>query len=163
MDGGAWRTTVHGGAKSQTRLSDFIFTFYKDTKFPASFQAGPSQAHVPCPHGPFSGTPPEAGKPQLHARSRVPVPAPPLLWGPSRQQSGTRTERLPPANMPRPCNKLSLGSCSGAWGPLPSAGLPPLRGHTDEAPGKGQVVLRGPRGGGWHAPSSPETVLIECR
>ena len=26
MDGGAWRATVHGVAKSQTRLSDFIFT-----------------------------------------------------------------------------------------------------------------------------------------
>ena len=28
MDGGAWRATVHGVAKSQTRLSDFPFTFY---------------------------------------------------------------------------------------------------------------------------------------
>ena len=27
MDGGAWRATVHGVAKSQTRLSDFTFTF----------------------------------------------------------------------------------------------------------------------------------------
>ena len=27
MDGGAWWTTVHGVAKSQTRLSDFTFTF----------------------------------------------------------------------------------------------------------------------------------------
>ena len=26
MDGGAWRATVHGVAKSQTRLSDFTFT-----------------------------------------------------------------------------------------------------------------------------------------
>ena len=26
MDGGAWWTTVQGVAKSQTRLSDFIFT-----------------------------------------------------------------------------------------------------------------------------------------
>ena len=26
MDGGAWRTTVHGVAKSWTRLSDFTFT-----------------------------------------------------------------------------------------------------------------------------------------
>ena len=30
MDGGAWWTAVHGVAKSQTRLSDFTFTF-KDT------------------------------------------------------------------------------------------------------------------------------------
>ena len=28
MDGGAWWATVHGVAKSQTRLSDFIFTFH---------------------------------------------------------------------------------------------------------------------------------------
>ena len=27
MDGGAWQATVHGVAKSQTRLSDFTFTF----------------------------------------------------------------------------------------------------------------------------------------
>ena len=27
MDGGAWRATVHGVAKSRTRLSDFTFTF----------------------------------------------------------------------------------------------------------------------------------------
>ena len=31
MDGGAWRATVHGVAKSQIRLSVFIFTFH----FPA--------------------------------------------------------------------------------------------------------------------------------
>ena len=28
MDGGAWWATVHGVAKSQTRLSDFAFTFH---------------------------------------------------------------------------------------------------------------------------------------
>ena len=28
MDGGAWRTTVHGVAKSRARLSDFTFTFH---------------------------------------------------------------------------------------------------------------------------------------
>ena len=27
MDGGAWWATVHGVAKSRTRLSDFTFTF----------------------------------------------------------------------------------------------------------------------------------------
>ena len=27
MDGGAWRATVHRVTKSQTRLSDFTFTF----------------------------------------------------------------------------------------------------------------------------------------
>ena len=28
MDGGAWQATVHGVAKSRTRLSDFTFTFH---------------------------------------------------------------------------------------------------------------------------------------
>ena len=28
MDGGAWEAAVHGAAKSQTRLSDFTFTFH---------------------------------------------------------------------------------------------------------------------------------------
>ena len=28
MDGGAWQAIVHGAAKSQTRLSDFTFTFH---------------------------------------------------------------------------------------------------------------------------------------
>ena len=30
MDGGAWWATVHGVAKSWTRLSDFTFTFIMD-------------------------------------------------------------------------------------------------------------------------------------
>ena len=28
MDGGAWKAAVHGVEKSQTRLSDFTFTFH---------------------------------------------------------------------------------------------------------------------------------------
>ena len=28
MDGGAWEAAVHGVTKSQTRLSDFTFTFH---------------------------------------------------------------------------------------------------------------------------------------
>ena len=28
MDGGAWRAAVHGVSRSQTRLSDFTFTFH---------------------------------------------------------------------------------------------------------------------------------------
>ena len=37
MEGGAWQVTVHGVAKSQTRLSDFTFTFRyaDDTTFMA--------------------------------------------------------------------------------------------------------------------------------
>ena len=31
MDGGAWKVTVHGVAKSQTRLSDFTLTFHFHT------------------------------------------------------------------------------------------------------------------------------------
>ena len=31
MDQGAWKAAVHGVAKSQTRLSDFPFTFHFDT------------------------------------------------------------------------------------------------------------------------------------
>ena len=31
MDGGAWWATVHGVAKSQTRLSNFTFTFHSHT------------------------------------------------------------------------------------------------------------------------------------
>ena len=32
MDGGAWWTTVHGAAKSQTLLSDFTFTVYPEVE-----------------------------------------------------------------------------------------------------------------------------------
>ena len=31
MDGGVWQATVHGVIKSQTRLSDFTFTFFHDS------------------------------------------------------------------------------------------------------------------------------------
>ena len=32
MDGGAWRSTAHGVAKSRTQLSDFTFTFYANNE-----------------------------------------------------------------------------------------------------------------------------------
>ena len=41
MDGGAWRATVHGVAKSRTQLSDFIFTFM------CSLQLTSKMAHFP--------------------------------------------------------------------------------------------------------------------
>ena len=41
MDGGAWWATVHGVAKSQTRLSDFTFTF-KTLNPPAPWPPTPS-------------------------------------------------------------------------------------------------------------------------
>ena len=45
MDGGAWKAAVHGVAKSQTRLSDFTFTFHfhaleKEMATPSSVLAG---------------------------------------------------------------------------------------------------------------------------
>ena len=36
MDGGAWYATVHGVAKSWTRLSDFTFLLGVGLGFPAS-------------------------------------------------------------------------------------------------------------------------------
>ena len=36
MDGGAWRATVHGVAKSETRLRDFTFTFREKAMAPHS-------------------------------------------------------------------------------------------------------------------------------
>ena len=42
MDGGAWRATVHGVAKSRTRLSDFTFTLH----FPALEKEMATQSSV---------------------------------------------------------------------------------------------------------------------
>ena len=42
MDGGAWWAAVHGIAKSQTRLSDFTFTFH----FPALEKAMATHSNV---------------------------------------------------------------------------------------------------------------------
>ena len=43
MDRGAWWATVHRVAKSQTRLSDFTFTFNNAEK-----RMGPAQGHGAC-------------------------------------------------------------------------------------------------------------------
>ena len=48
MGGGTWEATVHGVAKSQTRLSDFTFTFHfhapeKEMETPPVFFPGESQ------------------------------------------------------------------------------------------------------------------------
>ena len=48
MDGGAWLAAVHGVTKSQTRLSDFTFTFHfhaleKEMASHSSFLPGESQ------------------------------------------------------------------------------------------------------------------------
>ena len=51
MDGGAWYAAVHGVAKSQTRLSDFPFTFHfhaleKEMATHSMFLPGESQGWV---------------------------------------------------------------------------------------------------------------------
>ena len=53
MDGGAWWATVHGGAKSQTRLRDFTFTF----QFPALEKAMATHSSVLAWRIPGTGEP----------------------------------------------------------------------------------------------------------
>ena len=50
MDGGAWWATVHGVAKSRTRLRDFTFTFY-DPDIPPEhiFQKDNTQHYLQSP------------------------------------------------------------------------------------------------------------------
>ena len=50
MDGGAWWATVHRVAKSQTRLSDFTFTFAYSTEQPAAKRA-PQDTLAQCYKG----------------------------------------------------------------------------------------------------------------
>ena len=48
MDGGAWQAAVHGVAKSQTRLSDFTFTFifmHGRRKWPPTAVFLPGESH----------------------------------------------------------------------------------------------------------------------
>ena len=52
MDGGAWWAAVHGVAKSQTRLSDFTYTFHfhaseKEMEPTPVFLPGESQGREP--------------------------------------------------------------------------------------------------------------------
>ena len=53
MDGGAWWAAVHGVAKSQTRLSDFTFTFH----FPALEKAMASHSSSFAWKTPWTGEP----------------------------------------------------------------------------------------------------------
>ena len=53
MDGGAWWAVVHGVAKSQTRLSDFTFTFH----FPALEKAMATHSSVLAWRVPGTGQP----------------------------------------------------------------------------------------------------------
>ena len=45
MDGGAWRATVHGIAKSRIRLSDFTFTFLFFPLFKEAWFMGSPRNH----------------------------------------------------------------------------------------------------------------------
>ena len=49
MDRGAWWATVHGITKSQTRLSDFHFSFALETYMPGywGFPGGPAVKNMP--------------------------------------------------------------------------------------------------------------------
>ena len=53
MDGGAWKAAVHVVMKSQTRLSDFTFTFY----FPALEKEMATQSSVLAWRIPGTGEP----------------------------------------------------------------------------------------------------------
>ena len=53
MGGGVWWAAVHGVAKSQTRLSDFIFTFH----FHASEKEMPTHSSVLACEIPGAGEP----------------------------------------------------------------------------------------------------------
>ena len=53
MDGGAWWAAVHGVAKSQTRLSDFTFTFH----FHALEKEMATQLQCSCLENPRMGEP----------------------------------------------------------------------------------------------------------
>ena len=53
MGGGAWWAAVHGVAMSQTRLSDFIFTFYFSLSFIGEANGNPLQCF--CLENPRDG------------------------------------------------------------------------------------------------------------
>ena len=59
MDGGAWRATVHGVAKSGTRLSDYTLTFH----FPALEKKMATHSSVLARRIPGTGEP--GGLPSL--------------------------------------------------------------------------------------------------
>ena len=63
MDGGAWWAAVHGVAKSQTRLSDFIFTFH----FPALEKEMATHSSILAWRIPGMGEP--GGLPSMGSRS----------------------------------------------------------------------------------------------
>ena len=53
MDGGAWQATVHGVAKSRTRLSDFTFTFHFSLSYIGEGNGNPLQCS--CLENPRDG------------------------------------------------------------------------------------------------------------
>ena len=49
MEGGAWWATVHGASKSQTRLSDFTFTFtFRSLTAHVPLSDTDTVSHLPC-------------------------------------------------------------------------------------------------------------------
>jgi len=71
MDGGAWWATVHEVAKSQTRLSDFTFTFH----FPALEKEMATHSSVLAWRIPGTGEP--GGLPSMgsHSQTRLKRPS----------------------------------------------------------------------------------------
>ena len=67
MDGGAWWATIHGVAKSQTRLSDFIFTFH----FHALEKEMATHSSVLAWRIPGSGEPGGLPSMGLHSQTRL--------------------------------------------------------------------------------------------
>jgi len=67
MDGGAWWAAVHGVAKSQTRLSDFTFTF----RFPALEKEMATHSSVLAWRIPGTGEPGGLPSMGLHSRTQL--------------------------------------------------------------------------------------------
>ena len=51
MNRGAWRTTFHGAAKSRTRISDFHFTCFFQSRLYTSWALTPPLAPLPAGGG----------------------------------------------------------------------------------------------------------------
>ena len=79
MDRGAWWATVHGVAKSQTRLKDFTFTFFHMLVTAAAklLQSCPTFA---TPQTAAYQAPPPMGFSRQEYRSGVPLPSPGLCF-----------------------------------------------------------------------------------
>ena len=79
MDGGAWLATVHGVAKSRTRLSGFTITIKRLSTAQMETAINPSTCF--CPAGPLLGvTPPDTpGSPEGNTEGPGTASSEPLL------------------------------------------------------------------------------------